>query len=124
MIEPAATAWAGFIYKNFHHEPFDTKSSWHFDSTGPLSNANGAIPWIIFTRDREIFEKEFPSLKVRSMRNHSPFSYLVSGGFTLRQLVPSFLFPVVRFIEFVLSPLNNVLGMFQTIELQKDTVRH
>lgn len=122
MIEPANTLWSRFIYKNFHHELFDTQAKWELDSlqeTGPLSHGNGALPWIIFSRDRRIFENEFPSLRIVRMRNHTPLRYLLSGGLTLRQLVPSFTYPAVKAIEYALSPVNNLLGMFQTIELEK-----
>jgi SAM-dependent methyltransferase len=119
MIEPANTLWARFIYKNFHHERFDTEGDWGFEETGPLSQGNGAIPWIIFSRDRKTFEGEFPSLKIVRMRNHTPLRYLLSGGLTLRQLVPSFTYPLIKAIEYALSPINNRLGMFQTIELEK-----
>ncbi len=119
MIEPANTLWARFIYRNFHHERFDTKAKWEMEDTGPLSNGNGAIPWIIFSRDRDVFESEFPSLRVVAIRNHTPLRYLLSGGLTLRQLLPSFTYPAVKAVEYLLSPMNNLLGMFQTIELQK-----
>jgi SAM-dependent methyltransferase len=119
MIEPANTPWARFIYKNFHHECFDPQSRWELDETGPLSVGNGAVPWIIFRRDRQIFEAEFPSLRIIGIRNHTPMRYLLSGGLTLRQLVPGPAYPVIKAIEFVLSPLNNWLGMFQTIQLEK-----
>jgi SAM-dependent methyltransferase len=119
MIEPANTLWARFIYKNFHHECFDPQGRWELDETGPLSVGNGAVPWIIFRRDRQIFEAEFPSLRIIGIRNHTPMRYLLSGGLTLRQLVPGLAYPVIKAIEFVLSPLNNWLGMFQTIQLEK-----
>ena len=122
MIEPANTLWSRFIYKNFHHERFDTQAKWELDSlqeTGPLSHGNGALPWIIFSRDRRIFENEFPSLRIVRMCNHTPLRYLLSGGLTLRQLVPWFTYPAVKAIEYVMSPVNNLLGMFQTIELEK-----
>jgi SAM-dependent methyltransferase len=127
MIEPANTLWSRFIYKNFHHERFDSQAKWELDSreagslqeTGPLSHGNGALPWIIFSRDRRIFENEFPSLRIIRMHNHTPLRYLLSGGLTLRQLVPSFTYPAVKAIEYALSPVNNLLGMFQTIELEK-----
>jgi len=119
MIEPANTCWSRVIYKNFHHESFDTKAKWELEGTGPLSQANGALPWIIFKRDRKIFEKEFPALRIVSIRNHTPLRYLLSGGLSLRQLVPSFTYPVVKAIEYILSPVNNLVGMFQTIELEK-----
>jgi SAM-dependent methyltransferase len=119
MIEPANTLWARFIYKNFHHERFDTDAKWEMEEAGPLSNGNGAIPWIIFSRDRDVFESEFPSLRVVAIRNHTPLRYLLSGGLTLRQLLPSFSYPIVKAVEYLLSPINDLLGMFQTIELQK-----
>ena len=119
MIEPANTLWARFIYKNFHHERFDTQAKWGLEETGPLSQGNGAIPWIIFSRDRKIFENEFPSLRIVDMRNHTPLRYLLSGGLTLRQLVPSFTYPLIKAVEYGLSPINDWLGMFQTIELQR-----
>ena len=119
MIEPANTCWSRFIYKNFHHEPFDTSADWTLQQAGPLSQANGAMPWIIFSRDREIFESEFPSLRIAAVRNHTPLRYLISGGLTLRQLLPSFTYPLIKALEFILSPANGLLGMFQTIELQK-----
>ncbi|MFZ2145764.1 MAG: class I SAM-dependent methyltransferase [Sedimentisphaerales bacterium] len=146
MIEPANTLWSRFIYKKFHHEAFDTQApEWccrgqakrefgpcpsrlgqaetgkagTLQESGPLSGENGALAWIIFWRDRKIFEREFPSLRIVSMRNHTPLRYVLSGGLILRQLVPSFSYPAVKAIEYTLSPINDLLGMFQTIELEK-----
>ncbi len=119
MIEPANTLWARFIFKNFHHEWFDPKGGWELSKTGPLSQANGAIPWMIFVRDRSVFEHEFPRLRVVSLRNHTPMRYLISGGLTLRQLMPGFAYPAVRALEYLLSPANNLLGMFMTVIIEK-----
>ena len=141
MIEPANTLWSRFIYKNFHHEAFDTQTpgwgcrgqaKWEpeprkagtLQKSGPLSGGNGALAWIIFWRDRKIFESEFPSLRIVRMRNHTPLRYLLSGGLTLRQLVPSFSYPAVKAIEYTLPPINDLLGMFQTIELEKVAFSH
>lgn len=59
MIEPWNTSWSRFVYSNIHHEPFDPLAGqdWKIPHTGPLSGANGALPWIIFERDRHLFEK-------------------------------------------------------------------
>ncbi|MFA6187433.1 MAG: class I SAM-dependent methyltransferase [Phycisphaerae bacterium] len=119
MIEPANTLWGRFIYKNFHHEGFDEKAGWQMESTGPLSCANGAVPWIIFNRDRKIFENEFPDLKILKIAPHTPLRYLISGGLTLRQLLPGFCYSLIAGIEWLLSPANGILGMFQTIEVKK-----
>ncbi len=119
MIEPANTLWGRFIYKNFHHEGFDTKADWNLGQGGPLSQGNGAVPWIIFSRDRKIFESEFPALTIMRMHCHTPLRYLLSGGFTLRQLVPSCMYGFIKVFEIAISPLNRMIGMFQTIELEK-----
>ena len=119
MIEPANTLWGRFIYKNFHHEGFDTNAGWDLEKGSPLWCGNDALAWIIFSRDRYIFESEFPTLKILQLHNHTPLRYLLSGGFTLRQLVPSCTYILVKAVEFLLSPFNGMLGMFQTIELEK-----
>lgn len=119
MIEPANTCWARFIYKNFHHEGFDPNAEWEFQSQGPLSTANGALPWIVFHRDRRQFESEFPMLQIIRIRLHTPFRYLLSGGLTLRQLVPTWSYPIFKGLEFCFTPLSGLFGMFQTIILEK-----
>ncbi len=119
MIEPANTIWARFIYTRFHHEPFDVKGGWGFEEGGPLSGANMAIPYIIFQRDINQFIDEYPNFKICSVSFHTPFRYLISGGLSFRQLLPSFTYPLVTFGEFLLTPLNKFLGMFMTIELEK-----
>jgi SAM-dependent methyltransferase len=119
MIEPANTHWSRFIYQNFHHEAFLTKGEWGFEEGGPLSGANMAIPWIIFFRDRQLFAQEFPELSVIDINVHTPFCYLLSGGLSMKQLAPSWSYPLVKLIEFCLSPFNNLLGMFMTIEVIK-----
>ena len=119
MIEPANTAWARFIYKNFHHERFDVQGDWQVDKGGPLTQANGAMPWIIFVRDRIIFERDFPQLKIAAICNHTPLRYLLSGGFSVRQLAPGFSYAAVKAIEYLLTPANNRLGMFMTVILEK-----
>ncbi|MDP2654375.1 MAG: class I SAM-dependent methyltransferase [Candidatus Omnitrophota bacterium] len=119
MIEPANSLFGRFIYRNFHHEPFLPKAGWSFDSAGPLSSANGALPWIVFCRDRKTFETEYPQFRIDRIKFHTPFRYLLSGGFTLKQLLPSFLSPASRWIEALLSPLNPFLGMFMTVQLTR-----
>lgn len=120
MIEPANTPFARFIYKNFHHENFDTKQiNWHFTSKGPLSSANGALPWIIFRRDYEKFKKLYPDLQLIKYQYHTPFAYLLSGGFSAQSMLPGFMFPVISFFEKISSPLHNFLGMFVSLKIVK-----
>jgi SAM-dependent methyltransferase len=121
MIEPANTLFSRFIYRNIHHENFDPGSKeWAFESTGPLSGANGALPWIIFKRDYQIFKTRFPDLSLVSIDYHTPFAYLVSGGLSYKSLLPGWLYRPFRAFELLLSPLNRYIGMFQTITVKKE----
>ena len=81
MVEPWVTAWSRFVWGPLHHEPFLPEAdSWMIPPSGPLSGANGALPWIIFERDREIFGERFPEWEVRPIRVNLPLRYLLSGG--------------------------------------------
>jgi len=121
MIEPWVSAWSRFVYTRFHSEPFRPEaSSWSFPSTGPLSGANGALPWIVFARDRRRFEREFPELRIARIRPIMPLRYIASGGFSIRQLVPSWSFPAFRAFERILSPLMPLAAMFAVIVLERE----
>lgn len=110
-IEPANTFWGRFIYQHFHHERFNPQGDWTLKSQRPLSDANGALPWIILIRDRKKFEKLFPDLKIKKIIPHTPISYLVSGGVSYRRFVPSWMYPVVKNVEKLAAPLNKYIGM-------------
>lgn len=120
MIEPANTAWGRFVYQRFHHERFDPSGTWSLDPGGPLSAANGAIPWIVLVRDRREFERTFPRLKLIHLRPHTPVRYVLSGGLSMRQMAPGFAYRVIRGIETVTRPFHGVLGMFYTIVVERD----
>ena len=119
MIEPYNSWWGYFIYKYLHYEHFDPKSDWKIQGEGRMSDSNTALPWIIFVRDRKIFEKKFPKLKITKIEPHTPFSYLLSGGLSKPQSLPTFTYGWVKGFERFISPLNKYIGMFVTIELKK-----
>jgi SAM-dependent methyltransferase len=119
MIEPSNTVWGRFISSHFHHEGFDPTSGWKIGGQGPLSEANGALPWIVFSRDRAVFEREFPRLRITAFEPHTPLKYLVSGGLSIRQLLPGFCYWLVDGFERMLQPFNRWLGMFYYVALSK-----
>jgi SAM-dependent methyltransferase len=115
MIEPWVTGWSRLIYKNLHHEPFRPDAvEWEIPSGGPLSGANGAMPWILFHRDRVHFEREFPQWEIRDIEPCMPFRYLISGGVSKRQLMPAWSFAMWRALE---RPLRRKAAMFARIVL-------
>jgi SAM-dependent methyltransferase len=119
MIEPANSFWGRFIYQNFHHEPFNPQGDWHIPPAGPMSGANGALPWIVFERDRKKFEAAYPDLKINKIRYHTPLRYLLSGGVSKRQMAPGFSFTLLKGLENIMLMISRQLSMFMTIEVEK-----
>jgi len=119
MVEPYLSAWSRFVYGRLHHEPVDERAPWELASTGPLSGANTALPWIVFERDLATFRAEFPALTLVEYRPIMPLAYLLSGGVSMRSLAPGFAFPLVQALETGLTPLNRQLAMFCVIVLER-----
>jgi SAM-dependent methyltransferase len=119
MIEPWPTPWSEFVYKNFHSEPFNKDGDWTIPLSGPLSGANGALPWILFHRDLTQFKESFPQIKITNIKLMMPFSYLMSGGVSLRFSVPGFLYTLTRYIESKLNQQRWAMFAYIEIELLK-----
>jgi SAM-dependent methyltransferase len=123
MIEPWVTRWSTFVYRRVHPEPFEPGATdWNVVGCGPLSAANGALPWILFERDRERFEREFPEWRIHSIEPQMPFRYLVSGGVSLRCLVPSSSYGAWRALEAGLGRWRHSIGMFARIVVVRTEV--
>jgi SAM-dependent methyltransferase len=120
MIEPWVSTWSRPIYTRLHHEPFDPGAAdWTFPDSGPLSGANGALPWIMFQRDRRDLEAEFPELEIRTVRPFMPFRYLVSGGVSMRPLMPASTFAFWRGLESALGTWPQHWSMFAFVQVTR-----
>ncbi len=116
MLEPWHTPWSRWVYSNLHSEPFEPDSGWEIPPSGPLSGANGALPWIVFERDRTIFQTQFPQWRIAGIEPMMPLSYLLSGGVSLRSLVPGWMYGPVRAFERRLDQQR--WAMFALIQLE------
>lgn len=120
MVEPWRTSWSEFVYSRFHHELFDPSApSWTFDSVDPSLDANGALPWIVFVRDRARFEREHTPLRIETIEPIMPLRYLLSGGLSSPSLQPGWMFPAWTALENAFSPLSRRAAMFAFILLRK-----
>lgn len=120
MWEPWNTPWSRFVYQRLHHEPFDPqRQEWDFPKGGPLSSANGALPWMVFARDKARLHQDFPLLRLETVRLDFPFSYLASGGVSLRALTPAFAYRPIRHFERALGPLLRYCAMFALIVVRR-----
>jgi SAM-dependent methyltransferase len=120
MHEPWVSRWSRLLYPVLHHEPFlPLAATWEFPRTGPLSGANGALPWIIFERDRTAFESAFPDFQIKRIQPSTPFAYLVSGGVSTRNLLPAWTHRCCRAVEGLIQPWITTWAMFAHITLTR-----
>jgi SAM-dependent methyltransferase len=109
------------ILKYIHHEPFSPDvSDWKFESSGPLSDANGALTWVVFVRDIARFEQLFPQLRLVQYRPHTPLGYWMTGGLKRWNLVPDWAIGLSRIIDRSLIRLSPKFGSFVDVEVVKD----
>jgi hypothetical protein len=74
---------------------------------------------MIFERDRDNFESHFPELEIHAIRPFMPFRYLVSGGVSMRQLMPTATFHLWRKVESWLCSWPRHWSMFAFIHLKR-----
>ncbi len=123
-IEPWVTGWSRIVYA-LHHEPFrPDASTWDFPSSGPLSGANQALPWIVFERDRARFEAEFPAWRVERVEPLMPLRYLASGGVGMRALAPGWSYGAFATLERALAPWMRALAMFAHVVVRRVAADH
>ena len=120
MIEPWVSDWSRIVYRYLHHEPFHTdQQEWSHRFGGPLSGANGAMPWIIFERDRQRFERQFPLFSIERVQPIMALRYLWSGGVSMRQLLPSSANGMCVSLERGLQPWIKSLAMFAFVAVSR-----
>src|SRR5215472_6094339 len=121
LIVDQHPGWIGWpIYRFLHHEGFDSKAEeWRFQSSGPLSGANGALAWIVFNRDRDKFQARFPALQLVKYQPHTPLRYWLSGGLKRWSLLPSWAVDWVVRVDRLLIQASSEFGAFEDVEIVK-----
>lgn len=109
------------ILKYFHHEPFEPKiKEWKFRSSGPLSDANTALAWIVFQRDLDKFNTIFSNkLELVRYTPHTPLLYWLAGGLKQWSLLPGNSYILANLIDNLLLKISKNFGSFVDIELVK-----
>ncbi|MBF0459360.1 MAG: class I SAM-dependent methyltransferase [Nitrospirae bacterium] len=123
MVEPCMSRFARFVWRYLHHENCEPHWDWELPDDGRMSASNSALPWIIFDRDRRLFEERFPALQVVEIRYFDCLLYLLSGGVSYRALIPAFAFKYLYEIEKQIPQklMKDALALFQIIKLRKVT---
>jgi SAM-dependent methyltransferase len=119
MIEPWNTAWSRYVHERWHNEPFrPDASTWSFPESGPLCGANAALPWIVFARDRGMFESGWPGLRVAEVNPFMALRYLASGGVSLRSLQPGWSYRWWQWLEKA-TGLEQKMAVFAVIVVDR-----
>jgi hypothetical protein len=71
----------------------------------------------LFERDHDRFAHEFPEWRIESIELLMPFSYLLSGGVSLRAFVPGWAYRPIRWLESKMDQKR--WAMFASISLIK-----
>jgi SAM-dependent methyltransferase len=106
------------ILKYLHHEPFRPDAAdWSFETTGPLSGANGALAWIVFVRDRKLLETKFPVLRLLRYEPFAPLRYWLCGGLKKWSLLPVSAWRPATVLDRTLVHISQNFGSFVEIEI-------
>jgi len=122
LIEPYYGPAAALMYKRlFATESFDEHMpGWRSDAAGSMLGANQALSFIVFVRDRPLFETELPGLELVHMEPLDNWvRYLLSGGLNFRQLVPTRSAGLLKALERALHPARRVLALHHVIVLRR-----
>lgn len=108
ILDPYCSPVSTWAYRRFHHEQTDLRAPALGEdediAAAPLAS-NQARATLVFFRERSAFEARWPELDLIETRRFALFLYPLSGGFSKRQLVPTFLQPPLGALERLLAPL-------------------
>jgi hypothetical protein len=112
------------LYKRlFSSEAYDCNApDWHYCAGHDKKSArpNQALSYLVFFRDRARFNTLFPRLEIVHLRILPNYiRYLLSGGLNFRQVVPSFLIPLLRKLEVALLRLAPILALHHVVVIRK-----
>ena len=121
--EPYFSWVSTLIYRYLHHEPvdFEIEKPELPEVRGPLSSANEALPWLIFTRPswRRRIEEDY-ELEREPFRPFTALAYFATGGISHRLGIPHALYRILFAVDLSWSRLFPKMGAaFFTIRLRR-----
>jgi len=120
MVEVAHTPLARVFFDKFHPEPYDDRpSDWDFTQNDSMMDSNQALSWMVFVRDHRKYQEQFPRLRLERTKWLPWVTYFLAGGVTMRNLIPSFLVPLLIGLEFLARPLCPLAALHWLLILRK-----
>lgn len=124
LIEPHIGFMSKLIFSNIHKsEYFDEneKILQKKKDQGSMSLANQAMAYIYFEREKVLFKRKYGKklAVIHSEYVLNGFRYILSGGLNFKQVVPSFMEPLLIFLEKILKPFAVFFMPYKIIVLKK-----
>jgi SAM-dependent methyltransferase len=121
--EPYFSWISTLIYRHLHHEPVDfgIETPELAEVRGPLSSANEALPWLIFTRPgwRRKIEEDY-EFERDPFRPFTALAYFATGGISRRLGIPHALYRILFALDLFWSRLFPMMSAaFFTIRLRR-----
>lgn len=126
LIEPAATPFATWFYRRFHHEPcLPEKIKQPYQLSADDTNgryANMGMAWALFVRDRMETEKYLlkHSIAITHLCFFDFMAYPLTGGYSGPRCLPSFMIRFLLYGErYLPQMLLKKIGLRMMITLEK-----
>ena len=122
LIEPWITPFSWFLFRFFHQERCDlSETPWLPPDKGPSAeklafDGNQAIPYLLFgpRRCAETLHA-LPDLRIVELQRFCLFTYVLSGGFNHRSLLPASLYWLFSGLERISLPLWRPLAALRVL---------
>jgi SAM-dependent methyltransferase len=123
LIEPYHGFLSSLLYPSlFASEHYDKRAaSWSLAANNnPMSDANQALSYLVFTRDLARFSTLFPELEIVHRKPLTNYvRYLLSGGLNFHQLAPNWMERPLKVFEFLLTPIATFFALHHVIVIRK-----
>lgn len=118
LIEPWRTPLSKVVYSRFHQEDFDL--SWNpAGDRAPTGDkpfeGNQAIPFLLFDQHWMQVAAQVPGLQRIQMQPFSGLTYILSGGFKDRSLLPNRLYQPLARLEYATLPAWRRVGALRAL---------
>ena len=123
MLEPYPSLFSLPVYRKFHPEPYIFEAD-YFNKTDIEEkdpwDSNQAVAYLLFYKQLKEFEANFSSkFRIVKKQRLSCILYPLSGGFENKALIPDFMIPVFRLVEWAFIPLRRWFAFRCYVVLEK-----
>jgi len=121
FIEPANTFLGKLIFPFMHKsEYYDDKAYWINEVESSDYKANQALSYIVFVRDRELFEKMFQGFRIKEIiKMPHGVRYMACGGLNFRKVLPDSLINLIRMLEKYFPKLISLFAVHWCVVIEK-----